>query len=89
MKFSEKGAGGSKAVRKFSGNSSVFGETGFPKAGSIIPPENGFRANRDILGHVGPFWAILMILGNFRLFWCCFESHWGPRGYQKGPGVGQ
>ena len=35
MKFSGKGAGGggSKAVRKFSGNSSVFGETGFPKDG--------------------------------------------------------
>ena len=34
MKFSEKGAGGSKAVRKFSGNSSVFGETGFPNRAS-------------------------------------------------------
>ena len=30
--FSEKGAGGgSKAVRKFSGNSSIFEKTGFPK----------------------------------------------------------
>ena len=32
MKFSEKGAGGgSKAVRKFSGNSFESGDTGFPK----------------------------------------------------------
>ena len=30
MNFSEKGAGGSKAVRKFSENSSVLAETGFP-----------------------------------------------------------
>ena len=36
--FSEKGAGGggAKAVWKFSGNSSVFVDTGFPKIGKLI-----------------------------------------------------
>ena len=43
-------------------------------------PENCFRATRDILGHVGPFWAILLILGNFGPFWCCFETFGVPVG---------
>ena len=41
MKFSEKGGGGAKAFRKFSGNSSVFGETGFPE---LSEPQTEWRS---------------------------------------------
>ena len=48
-------------------------------------PENCFRATRANLGHVGPFWAILMILGNFRLFLVLFWVILGPPWIPKRP----
>ena len=48
-------------------------------------PENCFRANRTLLGLVGPFSPLLMILGHFRPFWAILGLPRVPRWPQGGP----
>ena len=51
----------------------------------VLCPWTLFRATRTILGLVVPFWPLLVILGHFRPFWCCFGPFQGPRGSLNGP----
>ena len=48
-------------------------------------PENCFRATRTILGLVGPFSPLLIILGHFRPFWAILGPPWVPKWPQGGP----
>ena len=43
-------------------------------------PKNCIRATRDILGHVGKFWAILVILGNYRPYGAVLSHLGAPVG---------